>query len=145
MFKKYILIISSSSSIICRLSHSSFVSTLSFTKVMGRGGGCLFEWGVGAYLGEGAYYRVGALFEEIWYVLVFVWYTSPLLFLPISAYFSSLKNVCKKHFDITCFLLFKTNLSVLQNQRVGHFIKLKKNNSGVSIGNSMICSDIWHK
>ena len=28
---------------------------------------------------------------------------------------------------------------------VGHFIKLKKNNSGISIGNSMICSDIWHK
>ena len=41
------------------------------------------------------------------YVLVFVWYTSPLLFLPISAYFSSLKNVCKKHFHITCFLLFR--------------------------------------
>ena len=28
---------------------------------------------------------------------------------------------------------------------VGHFIKLKKNNSGISIGNTMICSDIWHK
>ena len=28
---------------------------------------------VGAYLGEGAYKRVGALFEEIWYVIVFVW------------------------------------------------------------------------
>ena len=48
-----------------------------FKKVMGRGGGYLFErgaaQGVGAYLGEGAYKRVGALFEEIWYVIVFVW------------------------------------------------------------------------
>lgn len=46
-------------------------------KVMGWGGGHLFErgaaQGVGAYLGEGAYKRVGALFEEIWYVIVFVW------------------------------------------------------------------------
>ena len=56
MFIKYILIILSSLSIICRLSHSPFVSPLSFTKVMGRRGGRLFEWGVaqgvGAYLGE---------------------------------------------------------------------------------------------
>ena len=27
----------------------------------------------------------------------------------ISAYFSSLKNICKKHFDITCFLLLFRN------------------------------------
>ena len=31
----------------------------------------------------------------------------PLLFSLTSAYFSSQKNVCKKHFDITCLLLFR--------------------------------------
>ena len=31
----------------------------------------------------------------------------PLSLLPISAYFSSLKNVCKKHFDVIRFLLFR--------------------------------------
>ena len=70
---------------------SSFVSTLSFTKVLGRGGGCLFEWGVGAYLGKGAYYRVGALFQEIWYVLVFVWYT----FSDFCLFFKSKKHMQK--------------------------------------------------
>ena len=137
------MIISSSSSIICRLSHSSFVSTLSFTKVMGRGGGCLFEWGVGAYLGEGAYYRVGALFEEIWYVLVFVWYTLPLLFLPISAKKKKKKTLWHHLFPFV--QKQKQTCLFCKISRVGHFIKLKKNNSGISIGNSMICSDIWHK
>ena len=135
---KYILIISSSSSIICRLSHSSFVS-LPFKKVMRRGGQCLFErgvaQGVGAYLGEGAYQSVGALFEEILYVLVLVWYTSPSLFLLISAYFSSLKNICKKHLDIKCFLLLFRNKNkpvfVLQNQQSETFIKFNKNNNGI--------------
>ena len=68
-------------------------------------------------------------------MLDFVWYTSPLLFLLISAYFSSLKNVCKKHFDITCFLLLFRNKNKpvfdLQNRQCGTFIKLNKNNNGV--------------
>ena len=57
----------------------------------------------------------------------------PLLFLLISAYFSSLKNICKKHFDITCFLLLFRNKNesvfVLQNQQSGTFIKFNKNNN----------------
>ena len=52
---------------------------------------CLFEWGVGAYLGEGGYYRVGALFEDIWYVLVFVWYT----FSDFCLFFKSKKHMQK--------------------------------------------------
>ena len=68
-------------------------------------------------------------------MFVFVWYTSPLLFLLISAYFSSLKNVCKLKNTLTSLASFcsetKTNLSVLQNQQSGTFIKLiNKNNNG---------------
>ena len=59
----------------------------------------------------------------------------PLLFLLISAYFSSLKNICKKHFDITYFLLLFRNKNesvfVLQNQQSGTFIKFNKNNNGI--------------
>ena len=58
----------------------------------------------------------------------------PLLFLLISAYFSSLKKICKKHFDTTCFLLFRNKnepVFALQNQQSGTFIKFNKNNNGI--------------
>ena len=64
-------------------------------------------------------------------MFVFVWYTSPLLFLLISAYFSSLKTYAKN--TLTSLVSFssetKTNLSVLQNQQSGTFIKF--NNNGI--------------
>ena len=64
-------------------------------------------------------------------MLVLVWYTSPSLFLLISAYFSSLKNICKKHLDIKCFLLLFRNKNkpvfVLQNQQ-SETLKFNKNN-----------------
>ena len=68
-------------------------------------------------------------------MLVLVWYTSPSLFLLISAYFSSLKNICKKHLDIKCFLLLFRNKNkpvfVLNNQQSETLIKFNKNNNGI--------------
>ena len=59
----------------------------------------------------------------------------PLLFLLISPYFSSLlKNVCRKHFDINCFLLYRNkneSVFVLQNQQSETFIKFNKNNNDI--------------
>ena len=55
----------------------------------------------------------------------------------ISAYFSSLKSICKKHFDITCFLLLFRNKNkpvfVMQNRQCGTFIKIKENKSNNGI------------
>ena len=57
----------------------------------------------------------------------------PLLFLLISAYFSSQKTYAKN--TLTSLVSFcsetKTNLSVLQNQQSGTFIKFNKNNNGI--------------
>ena len=88
----YWLLFSWSSSIICRLSQFPLLyRPYHLRKCWAGEGGCLFEWGVGAYLGKGAYYRVGALFQEIWYVLVFAWYT----FSDFCLFFKSKKHMQK--------------------------------------------------
>ena len=48
--------------------------------------------------------------------------------------FFKTKKHMQKHFDITCFLLLfrnKKNLSVLQNEQIGTFMKFNKNNNGI--------------
>ena len=60
---------------------------------------------------------------------------SPLLFLLISAYFSSLKKTYAKNtLTSLCFLLFRNknkSVFVLQNQQSGTFIEFNKNNDGI--------------
>ena len=68
-------------------------------------------------------------------MLVFVWYMwYTLSFIIFADFCKSLKNIRKKHFDITCFLLFRNKnepVFVLQNQQGGTFKKFNKNNSGI--------------
>ena len=86
----------------------------------GQGRGVLIWMRCGCLLGGGCLLQGKVLYLRKYDMCLFLCGT---LFL-ISAYFSSLKNICKKHFDITCFLLLFRNKNkpvfVLQNLQCGH-------------------------
>ena len=67
-------------------------------------------------------------------MLVFVWYTLSFIISADFCLFFKSKKICKKHFDTTCFLLFRNKnepVFALQNQQSGTFIKFNKNNNGI--------------